>query len=109
MTNHKILDRDPMDEILKALRLFDDDETGKLSFMSLKRVAKGLGEQTGRCVQEDDAGDQDVEGVIGVRHQRKTVLIGFVNVARRLQRGQGKRDRRAQRCAGLLEQVEATM
>lgn len=29
MMTQKILNRDPKDEILKAFRLFDDDETGK--------------------------------------------------------------------------------
>ena len=32
MMTHKILNRDPKDEILKAFRLFDDDETGRISF-----------------------------------------------------------------------------
>ena len=39
MMTHKILNRDPKDEILKAFRLFDDDETGKISFKKMKRVA----------------------------------------------------------------------
>eukprot|EP00439_Symbiodinium_sp_Y106_P073253 s1093_g13.t1 len=42
MMTHKILNRDPKDEILKAFRLFDDDETGKISFKNLKRVAKEM-------------------------------------------------------------------
>merc|ERR1711974_215013 len=32
MMTHKILNRDPKDEILKAFRLFDDDETGQSSY-----------------------------------------------------------------------------
>ena len=32
MMSHKMLNQDPKDEISKALRLIDDDETGKISF-----------------------------------------------------------------------------
>ena len=45
MMPHKILNRDSKDEMLKAFRLVDDDETGKISFKNLKRVAKELGER----------------------------------------------------------------
>lgn len=42
--SQKMSDKDTKEEILKAFRLFDDDETGKISFKNLKRVAKELGE-----------------------------------------------------------------
>ena len=45
MMMHKIFNRDLKDEILKAFRIFDDDETGKISFKNLKRAAKLLGQR----------------------------------------------------------------
>ena len=42
MMTAKMSEKDSREEILKAFRLFDDDETGKISFRNLKRVAKVL-------------------------------------------------------------------
>ncbi len=44
LMSSKMSDKDTNEEIMKAFKLFDDDETGKISFSNLKRVANELGE-----------------------------------------------------------------
>ncbi|OON13982.1 EF hand [Opisthorchis viverrini] len=39
-----ILDRDPTTEIIRAFKLFDDDDSGRITYRNLKKVAKELGE-----------------------------------------------------------------
>ena len=42
--SERVLQRGPHEEMLKAFRLFDDDDTGKITLRNLRRVARELGE-----------------------------------------------------------------
>jgi len=66
---------------LKAFRLFDDDNTGKISLKNLKRVARELGEaMTEEELQEmideaDRNGDGEIDEEEFVRIMKKTNLF----------------------------------
>merc|ERR1711884_840839 len=81
MMTHKILNRDPKDEILKAFRLFDDDETGAITLKNLQRVAKELGERmtTEELQEMIEEADRDGDGQVNeeefLRIMKKTNLF----------------------------------
>ena len=55
-------DRDSPEEIRRVFKLFDDDETGKISFRNLKRVARELGENMTDEELQEMINKADIDG-----------------------------------------------
>lgn len=68
LMSSKMSEKEPNEEIQKAFRLFDDDETGTISFKNLKRVATELGENiTDEELHEMiEEADRDGDGEVSV-------------------------------------------
>ncbi|CAK8686979.1 centrin-3-like [Clavelina lepadiformis] len=72
-----MLERDPQEELTKAFKLFDDDDTGRISVRNLRRVARELGE----TMSEDeiramvDEFDTDGDGEINLE-EFVTIMTG---------------------------------
>ena len=81
MMASKMAERDPREEILKAFKLFDDDNTGRISFKNLKRVARELGEtmtdeELMEMIEEADRdGDGEISQEEFLRIMKKTNLF----------------------------------
>lgn len=80
MMTTKMSERDSKEEIIKAFRLFDDDETGKISLKNLRRVAKEIGEamseeELAEMIEEADLdGDGEIDQDEFLRIMKKTSL-----------------------------------
>merc|ERR1712196_156325 len=62
MLAEKMNQKDGKEEMLKGFALFDDDNTGKISFKNFKRVAKELGENLTDKELEEILAEADADG-----------------------------------------------
>merc|ERR1711903_1033 len=68
MINGKMGEKDTREDIEKVFKLFDDDNTGKISLRNLRRVAQELGENIDEEELQDmiNQADRDGDGEINV-------------------------------------------
>ncbi|KAI3892884.1 hypothetical protein MKW92_037485 [Papaver armeniacum] len=78
MMTDKMGERDTKEELMKAFRIIDQDENGKISASDIQRIAKDLGESfTDREIEQmideaDKDGDHEVNAEEFIRMMRKT-------------------------------------
>merc|ERR1712159_187870 len=80
MMTHKILNKDPKEDMLKAFRLFDDDSTGFVTFKNLKRVAKETNQTLDDTELEEMMTDADKDGDGQLNEEEWLVMMKKLNL-----------------------------
>ena len=80
MMTHKILNKDPKEDMLKAFRLFDDDQTGFVTFKNLKRVAKETNQTLDDTELEEMLTDADKDGDGQLNEEEWLVMMKKLNL-----------------------------
>merc|ERR1712178_430394 len=81
MMAEKMNQKDGKEEMMKGFKLFDDDNTGKISFKNFQRVAKELGENLsdaelkGILAEADEDGDGEINEAEFLAVMEKTGLL----------------------------------